>query len=115
MLRAVTPDQRVECAQKQRAARETYAAAAKEFSWRLTIFATPLGLAAILIGAFLRFYAIGTGLILGGVATVAFGYWGYWQYIENWAKLVSLLVAFVILLFIGYRGMSNVRSGSRPP
>ncbi len=83
MLRAVTPDQRVECEQKSRAAREVYTAAAKEFSWRLLIVSTPLGVAAILIGAYLTFYAIGTGLILGGIFTVAFGYWGYWQYISK--------------------------------
>ena len=109
MLRAVTPEQRVECQQKQRAALEAYAAANKEFSLRLVIVATPLGLAAILIGAYLTFYAIGTGLILGGIFTVAFGYWGYWQYIENWARLVSLLLGFVILLFLGYRGLAGIR------
>jgi hypothetical protein len=111
MFRAVTPDQRVECEQKSRAAREVYIAAAKEFSWRLLIVATPLGVAAILIGAYLTHYAIGTGLILGGIFTVAFGYWAYWQYIEDWARLVSLLVGFVILLFLGYRG-GRIRSGS---
>jgi len=109
MLRAATPEQRVECAQKQRAAREAYDAAAKEFSWRLVIVSTPLGVTAILIGAYLTFYAIGTGLILGGIFTVAFGYWGYWQYIENWERLVSLLVGFIVLLFLGYRGLAGIR------
>lgn len=107
MYRAVTPDQRVECLQKQRAALEVYTAANKEFTWRLIIVATPLGVAAILIGAYLPFHAIGTGLISGGIFTVAFGYWSYWQYIENWARLVSLLLGFVILLFLGCRGLAG--------
>lgn len=107
MMRADTPEKRVECTQMQRAALEAYRAAAKEFSWRLIVIATPLGVAAILVGAYLTFYAVGTGLILGGIFTVAFGYWGYWQYIENWARLVSLLVGFVILLFLGYRGVAS--------
>lgn len=115
MLRAVTPDQRVECEQKQRAAREAYAVANKEFSFRLVIVAAPLGLAAILIGAYLTFYAIGTGLILGGIFTVAFGYWGYWQYIENWARLASLLLGFVILLFLGYRGVAGIGQPANQP
>lgn len=111
MFRAVTPEQRVECQQKQRAALEVYTAANKQFAWRLVIVATPLGIAAILIGAYLP-SAIGTGLILGGIFTVAFGYWGYWQYIENWARLVSLLLGFVILLFLGYRGLAGIRGPS---
>ncbi len=115
MYRAVTPEQRVECVQKDRAAREVHDAAAKEFSWRLIIVGTPRGVAALLIGAYLTFYAIGTGLILGGIFTVTFGYWGYWQYIEDWARLVSLLVGFVILLFLGYRGRASIRSHSHTP
>lgn len=120
MYRAVTPEQRMDCLQKQRAALEAYTAANKEFTWRLIIVATPLGVAAILIGAYLPFYAIGTGLILGGIFTVVFGYWGYWQYIENWARLVSLLLGFVILLFLGYRALPGTRqpaniTGKQPP
>ncbi len=110
----------MDCLQKQRAALEAYTAANKEFTWRLIIVATPLGVAAILIGAYLPFYAIGTGLILGGIFTVVFGYWGYWQYIENWARLVSLLLGFVILLFLGYRALPGTRqpaniTGKQPP
>jgi len=56
-----------------------YSAAAKTFSRVLVLVATPLGVAAIFIGAFLSIHAIGTGLILGGIASVAFGYYGYWQ------------------------------------
>jgi uncharacterized membrane protein YphA (DoxX/SURF4 family) len=115
MLRAATPEDRVECAEKQHVAREAYTAAAREFSWRLLIVATPLGVAAILIGAYLKFYAIGTGLILGGIFTIGLGYWGYWQYFEDWARLVSLLAGFIILLFVGYGRVATIHSGSHEP
>lgn len=115
MMRAVTPDQRAECAQNQRATLDAYTAAAKEFSWRLVIAATPLGVLAILIGAYLTPYTIGTGLIAGGIFTITYGYWGYWQYVADWARLVSLLVGFLILLFLGYRGVAAIRSGSETP
>jgi len=62
-----------------RKAASDYSAAAKTFSRVLVLVATPLGVAAIFIGAFLSIHAIGTGLILGGIASVAFGYYGYWQ------------------------------------
>ncbi len=68
-----TAEERRDCAEKQRQEREAYSAAAKAFARVLVMVATPLGVAAILIGAYLGLYAIGTGLILGGIFTVAFG------------------------------------------
>jgi len=90
--------------QEQQAAYET---AAKEFARVLVIVATPLGVAAMLIGAYLSLHAIGTGLIFGGIFTVAWGYFGYWSYLEDWVRFVSLLAGFVILLFIGYRRVTG--------
>ncbi len=110
MMLAVTPEQRVECTRRQRAMLDAHAAANKEFAWRLITVGTPLGLSAILIGAYSSIYEIGTGLILGGIVTVTFGYWSYWQYIADWARLGSLLVGFVILLFLGYRRVREIRS-----
>ena len=81
---------------------QIYAAAAKEFARHLVVISTPLGLAAILIGAYLPLYAIGTGLIFGGIFSAGLGYWGYWSYLEDWVRFVSLLAGFAILLFVGY-------------
>ena len=108
-------EERKECAEKQRVERETYAAATKEFSRRLVVVATPLGVAAILIGAYLTLYAIGTGLIFGGIFSVGFGYWSYWQYLDDWVRFVSLLAGFAILLFVGYYRVSGMRADSRTP
>jgi hypothetical protein len=88
--------------EEQKRLNEAYAAAAKDFSHLLVMIATPLGVAAILIGAYLPLYAIGTGLIFGGIFSVGIGYWGYWNYLEDWVRFVSLLVGFLILLFVGY-------------
>ncbi|HXP29847.1 MAG TPA: hypothetical protein VN832_02070 [Stellaceae bacterium] len=76
---------------------------AEAFSRILIMVATPLGIAAMLIGAYLPQKDIGTGLILGGVLTVADGYWTYWEHLPDWLRFVSLLLGFVALLFIGYR------------
>jgi uncharacterized membrane protein YphA (DoxX/SURF4 family) len=115
MMLAVTPEQRVECWRKQRTMLDARDAENKEFSWRLVAVGTPLGVSAILIGAYLSIYEVGTGLILGGILTVTFGFWSHWQYIESWARLVSLLVGFVILLFLGYRGAARIHSRSHGP
>jgi len=76
----------------------------------LVIASTPLGVAAIFIGAYLSFQAIGTGLILGGVLTVAWGHWNYWLYLDDWIRFISLLAGFAILIFIGVRRIGIAKS-----
>jgi hypothetical protein len=110
-----TAEERRECAEKRRLEQAAYTAAVKEFSLKLVLFAAPLGIVAILIGAYLPLYAIGTGLIFGGIFAVAFGYWGYWQYLEDWVRFASLLVGFAILLFVGFRRVAGVRTSPSTP
>jgi hypothetical protein len=100
--------------QQQQKQRQAYDAAAKDFARHLVIIAAPLGVLAILIGAYLSLHAIGTGLIFGGIFTVTWGYWSYWNYLENWVRFVSLLAGFVILLFVGYRRIAGaaVKTGA---
>jgi hypothetical protein len=78
-------------------------AAAKEFSRILIYVATPLGIAAILIGSYTRLNSIGTGLIFGGIVAVALGYANHWASLDDWVRFVSLLAGFAVLLFVGYR------------
>jgi hypothetical protein len=110
-------DQQRERQQEQQKRNEAYKAFAKDFARHLVIVATPLGVAAIFIGAYLALHAIGTGLIFGGIFTVTWGYWAYWQYLDNWVRFVSLLAGFAILLFVGYHRMSgaSTRAGPAPP
>ena len=89
---------------------ETYNAAAREFARRMVIISTPLGVAAIFIGAYISLFAIGTGLIFGGIFSVASGYWGYWNFLEDWVRFVSLLAGFLILLFVGYFRVARAAS-----
>jgi hypothetical protein len=94
--------------QKQQEQNDAFKSAAKDFARHLVIISTPLGIAAILVGAYLPLHAIGTGLIFGGIFTVAWGYWSYWFYLEDWVRFVSLLAGFLILLFVGYRRIFGV-------
>jgi hypothetical protein len=97
-----TPEERRTREEAQRAKQAQYRTAAQSFARVLVLIATPLGVAAILIGAFLTPYWLGTGLILGGILTVGSGYYFYWQYLEDWLRFVSLLAGFVVLLVVGY-------------
>lgn len=97
------PDERRANQQKQRDRQEAYAAKAKDFARVLIIVSTPLGIAAIFAGTFLANAAVGTGLIFGGIFTVAHGYWGYWSYADDWLRFVSLLVGLAVLVFVGHQ------------
>jgi uncharacterized membrane protein YphA (DoxX/SURF4 family) len=117
-----TPEERQKYAQdlnerqqRQRAQQAEFAEANRDFARYLVVISTPLGVSAILIGAYLPLYAIGTGLIFGGTFTVGSGYWQYWSYLENWVRFASLLAGFVILIFVGYyRVMGGERRASLP-
>jgi hypothetical protein len=101
-------------AERERHAQQAaYDAATKGFFRTFLIFGTPLGLAAIFIGCYLALHSVGTGLILGGVATVWYGFSSYWQYFDDWFRVVSLLVGLGILAFVGYRQVVGARGG--PP
>ena len=77
-------------------------AAEKVFEKHLFAVAVPLGLLAILAGAFLLTKAIGTGLMFGGIFSVCDGYFNYWSELSASLKFVSLLAAFIVLLVVGY-------------
>ncbi len=111
---SATPEERKEYQDKQRSDQEAYAAAARAFARVLAMFAVPLGLAALIVGAYLPNLSIGTGLILGGILTVTWGYWSYWSYLEDWIRFVSLLSGFALLLFIGIHKTTNRKSTSAP-
>jgi hypothetical protein len=88
---------------EQRRKQEEYKAAEKRFQQHLFAVAVPLGLVALLVGAFLRLPAIGTGLMFGGIFSVCDGYFNYWSELADVLKFVSLLAAFIVLLIVGYR------------
>ena len=75
----------------------------KRFQKHLFFVAVPLGITAIVIGAFLSIQAIGAGLMFGGIFSVCDGYFNYWYELADPLKFASMLVAFVVLLFVGYK------------
>jgi hypothetical protein len=49
-------------------------------------------------------------MIFGGIFAVGAGYWGYWSFLDDWVRFVSLLVGFLILLFVGYFRVARAAS-----
>lgn len=75
----------------------------KRFAKHLFFVAVPLGILAIIVGAFLSIQATGTGLMFGGIFSVTDGYYHYWLALPDPLKFGSMLIAFIVLLLIGYK------------
>jgi hypothetical protein len=81
--------------------------AQKKFQQHLFFVAVPIGIAAILVGASTPIQAIGTGLMFGGIFTVMDGYLWYWSELQDSLRFLSLLVAFIVLIYVGYRKLAK--------
>ena len=92
---------------EQRSLQAEHRAEEKRFERHLFAFAVPLGVAAILAGAFLRLPAIGSGLMFGGILSVCDGYANYWGELADALKFASLLAAFVVLVVVGWRRLER--------
>ncbi len=105
-----TADERKEYADQTKQRQDAFNSAAREFARALAVISAPLGIIAILVGAYISFQAIGTGLIFGGIFSVGWGYWSYWSYLDDWIRFVSLLAGFAVLLFVGIKRGTTVRT-----
>jgi hypothetical protein len=102
-----TPEERKALVAEQRKKREEFDSAARGFARTLFSVSTVLGVAAILTGAWVAPHSIGTGLILGGVFSLALGNWGYAQHLDDWLRFLSLLAGLVALVFVGFRRIAR--------
>lgn len=79
----------------------------KVFQKHLFFVTVPVGIASIIIGAILTIQAIGTGLMFGGIFCITEGYFCYWSELQDWMRFLSLLAAFIVLIFVGYRKLAK--------
>ncbi len=98
-----TPEERKAHDAEQTKMRQAFAVAARAFARVMFAISTVLGVIAILVGAHLKSHAVGVGLILGGICSLALGYWAYAMHLDDWFRFLSLLAGFVALLFVGFR------------
>ncbi len=79
----------------------------KVFQRHLFFIAVPVGIIAIITGAALPMQAIGTGLMFGGIFSITEGYCCYWSELQDWMRFSSLLIAFIVLIYVGYRRLNK--------
>lgn len=107
--RATTAEQEKMEAEKNRL-HEQREVAEKRFQKRLFFAAVPLGITAVVVGAFLSIQAIGTGLMFGGIFSVCDGYFNYWSRLADPLKFASMLLAFIVLIIIGYKKLEQKKT-----
>lgn len=105
--RDAAPEEKRQLEAEQNLLKEQRNAAEEKFQRSLFWVAVPLGIIAIILGAFLSVQAIGTGLMFGGIFSVCEGYITYWSKLSDGLRFLSLLVALVVLVVIGYKKLEN--------
>lgn len=107
--RATTVEQENLEAEKNRL-NEQREIAEKCFQKRLFFVAVSLGIVAVIVGAFLSIQVIGTGLMFGGIFSVCDGYCNYWSRLADPLKFLSMLLAFIVLIVIGYKKLEKKKA-----
>lgn len=106
-VRDASPEEKTRLENERKEQQKKIEEASGRFQRHLFFVAVPVGIIAIIIGALISVQAIGTGLMFGGIFTLIDGYCWYWSQLQDWMRFVSLLAAFIILIFIGYRKLAK--------
>lgn len=102
-----TPEEQKKLEDEKNQLKEEREKSEKRFQKHLFFVAVPLGIITIIVGAFLSIQAIGTGLMFGGIFSVCDGYFNYWYELADPLKFASMLLAFVVLIFVGYKKLEK--------
>ena len=106
-IKDASPEEKAKLEQERKEQQEKLEEVRKRFQKHLFFVAVPVGIIAIVVGAISPIQAIGTGLMFGGIFALINGYCWYWSELQDWMRFLSLLVAFIILIFIGYRKLAK--------
>ncbi|MDD5561978.1 MAG: hypothetical protein PHT50_07650 [Candidatus Omnitrophica bacterium] len=102
-----TPEEKAKLEEEKKQREADWTAKEKRFQLFLFLVAVPLGIAAILIGSLAAIQAVGTGLMFGGIFLLLDGYCNYWSELADSMRFLSLLLAFIVLLYIGYKKIAK--------
>ncbi|MDD5116812.1 MAG: hypothetical protein PHW98_07150 [Candidatus Omnitrophica bacterium] len=102
-----TPEVKAKMEEERRQREADWKFREKRFQTALFCVAVPLGIAAILIGSLAAIQAIGTGLMFGGIFLLLDGYCHYWSEMADSMRFLSLLAAFVVLIYVGYKKLAK--------
>jgi len=95
-------------------------AANQKYNLYFFILSSILAVVAIGIGLLLPTHNslnewVATGFILGGLVTLFFGTFRYYQYLGRYVKPVVILVELLIVIFLSYKKLRDVKDFSKKP
>ncbi len=106
-----TQEQQQEAQQRYDSELESYNAGMEGFAMTLFWVATPFGFAALVLGAFRGLSDIGTGFLLGGIATLGLVQAEVSQYLNDQLRFASLLIGLALLVAISWRRLRDTEKG----
>ena len=102
-----TPEEKAKLDQERKQREMDWTSREKRFQRALFLVSVPLGIAAILFGSLAAIQAVGTGLMFGGIFLLLDGYCNYWSELPDSMRFLSLLLAFIVLMYVGYKKLSK--------
>jgi len=77
--------------------------AQKAYYKKTFLTALPLGIVLIALGALVfGLEAVGSGLMVGGIAIIVYGTGSYWRFTDDWLKFALSLVGLIIVIWLAY-------------
>ena len=107
MMKDAKPEEKAKLEEQRKQRQNQRMQGEKRFQRSLFAVAVPLGIIAIIVGSIMAVQAVGTGLMFGGIFTLMDGYCNYWSELPDSLRFLSMLVAFIVLVFIGYRKLAK--------
>jgi len=101
------PEEKAKVEEQRKQKEDKRRAQEKRFQRALFWVAVPLGIIAIIVGSAAAIQAVGTGLMFGGIFSLMDGYCNYWSAMADRLRFLSMLVAFIVLVYIGYRKLAK--------
>jgi hypothetical protein len=90
----------------------------RRFNRAMFLVSFPIGLAALVVGLYLRVVPVAAGLAFGGLCTLGSGCYSYWDHMGDRLRFFSLLGVLVVLITLGllkFRANPRVRSDTATP
>lgn len=77
--------------------------AQEKYSRDVFLFALPLGIAVIAVGAFVfGLEAVGAGLMGGGVGIILYGVGAFWRFADDWLKFILSFIGLIAVIRLAY-------------
>ena len=93
--------------EEYKSALQQYKVEKKSFEKYYFYIAAIIGIVFLIAGVLTPLPFLGMGFILGGIFCLVIGYFRYWDELSDLLKFISLLLAFILLIFSSFKFVKN--------